>query len=183
MDWFSDIGRFLWAVVNNWAGYSTGGIIVAVVALWHLMKDRPVRRKVGIGLAIVFLFLSFFKAWQDQYHRANDLQASLHTPPQTIQVNIPPINVPPAQVILNPQSKHQNALASQPPHAFLVEAHEAGNLTVKHGAGCKPSRVSVEMTSGGHFWFQKPVSYDETNLYLVASDEGLTARVLVWCEP
>src|SRR5438128_12641043 len=78
MDWITDIGRFLWAVINNWAGYSTGGIIVAVVALWHLIKNRPVPRKLGIGLAIFFFFLSFFKAWQDQYHIGNELQERLH---------------------------------------------------------------------------------------------------------
>lgn len=177
MGWISEIGQFLRAVLNNWAGYSTGGIIVAVVALWHLLKNQPISRKLGIGLAMFFFFLSFFKAWQDQYHRANELQASLHTTPQTIQVNVPP-----AQVIINPQTKQQNTVSSRPPHTFLVEAHEAGNLAVKHGAGCKPSRVSWDMTSGGNFWLQQPISYDETNVYLVASGEGITARALVWCE-
>jgi hypothetical protein len=180
MEWISEIGQFLWAVLNNWAGYSTGGIIVAVVALWHVLKNQPMPRKLAIALAMFFFFLSFFKAWQDQYHRANDLQSSLHAAPQTIQVNIPPINVPPAQVIIN-QPKGQNVGAERLPHIFLVEAHDAGNLTVKHGAGCKPSRVSWEMTSGGNFWLQKPTSYDETNVYFVASGEGITAKVLVWC--
>jgi hypothetical protein len=36
------------------------------------------------------------------------------------------------------------------------------------------------MTSGGAIWFQTPTSYDGVNLYLVASDAGLTGKVLVW---
>lgn len=54
-----------------------------------------------------------------------------------------------------------------------------GNFTVAHGLSVVPSAVSIQMTSGGQIWFQTP-SYDATNLYLVASDSGLTASAAVW---
>ncbi len=55
-----------------------------------------------------------------------------------------------------------------------------GNFTVVHGLGAKPQGAILEMTSGGTIWFQSPAKYDATNLYLVASDPGITGKVLVW---
>src|SRR5947209_1688863 len=104
MPWINEVGQFLWAVINNWAGYSTGGIIVAVVALWHLMKSQPIPRKLGLGLAAFFFFLSFFKAWQDQYHRANEAELKAKILP-AFQITVPPITVPPAQVVIAPANK------------------------------------------------------------------------------
>jgi hypothetical protein len=49
-----------------------------------------------------------------------------------------------------------------------------GNFTVAHGLPAAPSHVSIAMTSGGGIWFQSPTMFDATNLYLVASDAGIT---------
>jgi hypothetical protein len=75
-----------------------------------------------------------------------------------------------------------NRNLQRPSHSFLVAPHDAGTFTAKHGAGCKPSDVAITMTAGGNMWLQAPKSWDETNVYLVASGEGLSARVMVWCE-
>ena len=74
---FADLWKFLFAIIHNWAAYWTGGIIVALVTLWHTLRGKPIPRKLGIGLAAFFLLLSFFKAWRDQYQRANSLQSQL----------------------------------------------------------------------------------------------------------
>jgi hypothetical protein len=67
MDYLRDMVLFLWSVLNNWAGYATGGVIVALVWLWSTLRQKPPSRNVGIGLAIFFLFFAFFNAWRDQY--------------------------------------------------------------------------------------------------------------------
>ena len=54
------------------------------------------------------------------------------------------------------------------------------NFTLQHYLGRAPIGVVVQMTSGGAIWFQAPTMYDATNLYLVASDSGITAKVLLW---
>jgi hypothetical protein len=36
------------------------------------------------------------------------------------------------------------------------------------------------MTSGGAIWFQAAGMFDGTNVYLVASDKGVTGKVQVW---
>jgi len=36
------------------------------------------------------------------------------------------------------------------------------------------------MTSPGAIWWQAPTDLDSLNLYLVASDAGVTAKVQVW---
>jgi len=36
------------------------------------------------------------------------------------------------------------------------------------------------MTSAGAIWWQQPTDVDGVNLYLVASDAGVTAKVQVW---
>jgi|SRR5215469_4644129 len=53
-----------------------------------------------------------------------------------------------------------------------------GNFTVAHGLAVTPSSVVIEMKSGGAIWFQS-TEYDSTNLYLVASDAGITASAKV----
>jgi hypothetical protein len=66
MDFFEDIGRFLWAVINNWAGYTTGGVIVAALWLWSTVKQVPISRKSAILVAAFFLLVAIFNAWRDQ---------------------------------------------------------------------------------------------------------------------
>jgi hypothetical protein len=54
-----------------------------------------------------------------------------------------------------------------------------GNFTVQHFLGRIPVHADIRMTSAGAIWFQ-PTDMDATNLYLVASDSGLTAKVQLW---
>lgn len=55
-----------------------------------------------------------------------------------------------------------------------------GNFTVPHLLGRTPVGAHIRMTSPGAIWWQSPTDYDSTNLYLVASDSGVTAKVQVW---
>lgn len=59
-----------------------------------------------------------------------------------------------------------------------------GNFTVAHGLDHEPFNVSIVMTSGGAIWFQTEgdgsLKKDASNLYLVASDGGITGRALIW---
>lgn len=59
-------------------------------------------------------------------------------------------------------------------------APAAGNFSLPHRLGRAPIAVLISMTSGGAIWFQSPTDIDGTNLYLVASDVGVTAKVVVW---
>ena len=55
-----------------------------------------------------------------------------------------------------------------------------GNLTVPHLLGRTPLGAHIRMTSPGAIWWQSPTDMDGVNLYLVASDLGVTAKVQVW---
>ena len=55
-----------------------------------------------------------------------------------------------------------------------------GNFTVPHLLGRLPVGAQVRMTSPGAIWWQSPTDMDNINLYLVASDAGVTAKVQVW---
>lgn len=55
-----------------------------------------------------------------------------------------------------------------------------GNFTVPHLLGRTPIGALVLMTSSGAIWFQAAPLFDGTNLYLVASQGGITAKVQVW---
>jgi hypothetical protein len=55
-----------------------------------------------------------------------------------------------------------------------------GNGTVPHLLGRVPLCAIIQMTSGGAIWFQTPTSYDSVNLYFVASDAGITGKVILW---
>ena len=56
----------------------------------------------------------------------------------------------------------------------------AGNFTLAHPLGRTPNFAVIEMTSAGAIWFQSGTQYDSSNLYLVASDEAVTAVVKIW---
>jgi hypothetical protein len=64
--------------------------------------------------------------------------------------------------------------------AINVAPSAPGNGTVPHLLGRAPLCAVIQMTSGGAIWFQTPTSYDGTNIYFVASDAGITGRVIVW---
>ena len=55
-----------------------------------------------------------------------------------------------------------------------------GNFTVPHLLGRVPVGAHIRMTSPGAIWWQQPTDVDGVNLYLVASDAGVTAKVQVW---
>jgi hypothetical protein len=55
-----------------------------------------------------------------------------------------------------------------------------GNFSVAHRLGRAPAGALIQMTSSGAIWFQSATMYDASNLYLVASDAGVTAKVLLW---
>jgi hypothetical protein len=53
-----------------------------------------------------------------------------------------------------------------------------GNFTVAHGLAAAPAFVLIQMSSGGSIWLQNPTAFDATNLYLVASDPGITGTAV-----
>ena len=63
----ADFGTFIWAVINNWAGYLTGGLLVGFFGLWFQWRDRPLPRYIALAIAAVALLLAFYKAWHDQF--------------------------------------------------------------------------------------------------------------------
>jgi hypothetical protein len=63
---------------------------------------------------------------------------------------------------------------------LLVAPGVAGNFSVPHLLGRMPVGALIQMTASGAIWFQSLTTYDNTNLYLVASDPGVTARVQIW---
>jgi hypothetical protein len=63
---------------------------------------------------------------------------------------------------------------------MTVAPSAAGNLSVAHMLGRTPVAAIIRMTSAGAIWWQSPTDMDGTNLYLVASDAGVTAKVILW---
>jgi hypothetical protein len=54
------------------------------------------------------------------------------------------------------------------------------NFTLPHNLGVVPGSVIFELTSGGAVWFQSPLKYDAQNLYLVASDAGVSGFAIIF---
>lgn len=55
-----------------------------------------------------------------------------------------------------------------------------GNFTIAHGQSVAPALVLIQMNSGGAIWLQSPISWDALNLYLTASDAGITGKAYLW---
>lgn len=60
-----------------------------------------------------------------------------------------------------------------------VTASEPGNFTVPHGLGVTPFLIEIIPTTNGGLWGQATFA-DATNLYLVSTDTGVTATVLIY---
>jgi hypothetical protein len=73
----SDVLEFAWAVVNNWAGYATGGLVVATFWLFFVWKDKQMPRTLGFTLAGIFLLMAFFKAWKEQRQNVRSRDADI----------------------------------------------------------------------------------------------------------
>ena len=56
----------------------------------------------------------------------------------------------------------------------------SGNFTLPHNLGVTPGSVIFELTSSGAIWFQSPLKYDANNLYLVASDAGISGFAIIF---
>lgn len=65
------------------------------------------------------------------------------------------------------------------PSGVPFQTTSPGEFSVAHGLAAVPSAATIEMTSGGAIWFQS-TRYDSNNVYLVASDTGLTGHLKVW---
>lgn len=70
MEFLKETGIFLWSIINNWAGYTTGGLVVATLGFWSMLKQRPIPRKLAIIVSAIFFALAIINAWRDQYHAA-----------------------------------------------------------------------------------------------------------------
>jgi hypothetical protein len=66
------------------------------------------------------------------------------------------------------------------PTTEVAFTSSAGNFTVAHGLGYKPTSAAVMMTSLGSVVFQAATRWDATNFYLQGSAAGLTGFVEVW---
>ncbi len=61
------------------------------------------------------------------------------------------------------------------------DSTQPGPFTLPHNLGIIPTTVIFELDSPGTVWFQ-PQRYDETNLYLIASDFDITGVAIVFAE-
>jgi hypothetical protein len=61
-----------------------------------------------------------------------------------------------------------------------VTSTAPGNFSLPHLLGRAPIGAHVRMTSPGAIWWQSPTDVDDVNLYLVASDAGVSAKIQVW---
>jgi hypothetical protein len=69
-DWIIQLKHYSWEVINTWAGYLTGGLVMA--AVWLQAQIKPgwqLPRKYALPLAAFFFYLAGFEAWKSQYQR------------------------------------------------------------------------------------------------------------------
>jgi archaellum component FlaF (FlaF/FlaG flagellin family) len=63
--------EFIWSIIDNWAGYFTGGVIIAVITIWLTWKGQVMTRKILILISVCFFLMAIYKAWEQQYERAD----------------------------------------------------------------------------------------------------------------
>jgi hypothetical protein len=131
MDMLREIGQFGVAVLSHWQAYVTGGTVTGIIAVTERLSGKSLPKKAYAAVFLgFFLLVSFFLAWDDEHHRADKLQASLDAkPPALIQVILPPITVPPAQVIITPgQSAPPSRSKSKPTNSAKPNSPAPENI-------------------------------------------------------
>jgi hypothetical protein len=114
---WSEIVEFIIAVISHWQAYVTGGAITGLVALVERLSGWTMPKRAYAVLYVgVFLLVSFFLAWRDQYHEAQKVPpleqrtqdqekriADLKGAPPQLQVNVPPaiVNLPPQMAYMS----------------------------------------------------------------------------------
>jgi hypothetical protein len=68
--WTQELFLFLGNVVVHWQALLTGGVVMAAVGAYERRKSREISWQSYVFIACVFLFYSFFAAWQDEHHDA-----------------------------------------------------------------------------------------------------------------
>lgn len=66
-DTINHIGKFVSAVIGQWATLATGGLIMGIIALWEKYHSKPIPRKLMLSIFVFFLFVAFFRAWEIEY--------------------------------------------------------------------------------------------------------------------
>jgi hypothetical protein len=62
---FEEPRQFIYEVVHFWASWYTGGPLVMAIALWAGLR-RQLSKSAILFWAIIFLFMGFFSAWENQ---------------------------------------------------------------------------------------------------------------------
>jgi hypothetical protein len=107
---WSEIFIFILAVLSHWQSYVTGGAVTGIVFFIERVFDWKMPKWAFIAVfGVVFLLVSFFLAWQEQYREALKIPAlqqqvqdqakqitELKEKPAQVQVNVPApvVNVP-----------------------------------------------------------------------------------------
>jgi len=115
----SEPSAFVVAVVSHWQGYITGGVVAALVGVFERLTEwRMSKKAYAVVFLGVFLLVSFFLTWRDQYRIAltvpalqDELQKrnqeiqNLKSNPPRVEVNVPTpvVNIPPEMAYVSAQ--------------------------------------------------------------------------------
>jgi hypothetical protein len=95
---FAHLLLFVYSVWDHVFTLAAGCVLTVVINLIekYALKGRRIPLKADLAILLAFLLFACFQAWRDQYQLA---QAVKQQQP-IVQVNVPPITVPPSQVII-----------------------------------------------------------------------------------
>jgi hypothetical protein len=169
MGWLYDLVVYSMSVVNNWAGYSTGGLIIALLWLRSVLQPNwKASKRFGLTLISLFLFLASFQAWREQHQRAAAAETRLVKNQNPTNV----INVPPAQVVITPSAissststPHQWKLDPQPLPETPTDISRMGK-DIPHDTDLYVCHLDFTSVTGGSTAFitisdrqRKPVAF------------------------
>jgi hypothetical protein len=142
---FEHFGVFLLAVGGH-AFTLLAGCAVTVVIGWierHILK-KTMPLWADLAILLCFVFFACFQGWHDEYRRAEELQAKLNAKPVVpFQVTIPPITIPPAQVLIQPPTPQPGISLKGRTNKLATELEAFENGRSKGFPGCIQSANST----------------------------------------
>jgi hypothetical protein len=95
---FRDLWLFLLGVWGHAITLAAGCVVTVMLGILEKrVLKRPISLKTEIGILLAFVFFACFQAWQDEHIKAMRVQTA-----PSVQITMPAITVPPAQVVVTP---------------------------------------------------------------------------------
>lgn len=164
--------QYAWDVFNNWAGYFTGGLIMAVITFWYSWRSQTMKRKVLLIITTLFFVMGSYKAWEEQLERADNAERLQddylqQTHQYSAKIGIMQVNADQLQNVIN---SNQNVIG--------IQSAEINKVILQTDPGAKFVKQRAKILSDQMSTFITTEEYEKIE-YFPTTQESADAMMTI----